>query len=115
MAGTQPWAGFNLRYFHTACVAHHDWTLKNVFLLPCINPAAESFVATETVDACLGIFDHHLKSFGAYRPRSMDPKVPDYVMNMVRVNAYIHDGLSPEEFARFFPCTTRRTARKRRA
>lgn len=105
----------NLRYIHTACVAHHDWTLKNVFLLPCLNPAAESFVAKETVQAGLGVFDHHLKSFGAYRPRSTDPKVPDYVMNMVRVNAYIHDGLSPEEFARFFPCTTRRPARKRRA
>lgn len=105
----------NLRYFHTACVAHHDWTLKNVFLLPCINPTAESFVARETVQAGLGIFDHHLKSFGAYWPTSTDPKVPDYVMNMVRVNAYIHDGLRPEEFARFFPCTTRRLARKRRA
>ena len=98
----------NLKYFHTTCRAHHDWTLQNVFLLPVVNPAAENRVTSETLRGGLSIFDHHLGTFTAFDPRSADPDVPDYIDSALKLNTYVHAGLSEQKFARFFPCTPRR-------
>jgi hypothetical protein len=96
----------NLKYFHAVCAAHHDWTLKNVFMLPCVNPRASPSITGDLMSKGLAILDHHLAPFSAYRPQSA-PDVPLYVEDAIRLNHYVHAGLSEADFSRYFPCTQR--------
>ena len=84
-----------------------------MFLLPVLNPASAVRITSDAVNRGLSIFKHHLRAFGAYWPRSVDPNVPAHVDDAVRLNTYIHDGLSHEEYARFFPCIPRRGPSKK--
>jgi hypothetical protein len=101
----------NLKYFHTQAAAHHDWTLKDVFLLPVLNPTAATRVMTETLEKGLSIFDHHLRPYNAYRLQNGGSDVPMDVIEATRLNTYIHGWLSDPEFQRFFPSTERRRAK----
>jgi hypothetical protein len=97
----------NLKYFHTTCAANHDWTLKNVFMLPCVNPRASPSITGDLMKKGLAILDHHYAPFSTYRPQS-GPGVPRYVEDAIRLNHYVHAGLSDADFSRYFPCTLRR-------
>lgn len=98
----------NLRYFHTDARAYHDWTLKNVFLLPVVNPYASGRPTGDTRRIGLSIFEHHLKEFTAYRPPCADPRVDREALEATKVGAYVHGSLSDPDYARFFPSTQRR-------
>jgi hypothetical protein len=98
----------NLRYFHSTAAAHHDWTLRNVFLLPFFNPRAARVPMSETRAEGLSVFDHHGRAYTAFAPSSADPRVPDDAMRATKLNHYVHGALSDEDFARFFPATKRR-------
>jgi hypothetical protein len=68
----------NLKYFHADARQHHDWTLKNVFMLPIVNPHSRKNV---TGDALM----------------------PGYVMDAIKVGVYVEEHLTEAEGRRLFP------------
>lgn len=102
----------NLKYFHTKAAAHHDWTLQNVFMLPVINPRAELNPMLMTVTAGLSPFNHHMSAFGRFHPITVDPQVDAAAERAMKLNTYIHYGLSDADYQRHFPSTPRRGPRR---
>ena len=92
----------NLKYCHAEAREFHDWTLKNVLLLPLVNPHGRSTLLGQSITKGLGIFDHHLKPFANYHPTSLAGNVPSHVMEGIKVNCY-DDDLPKEDNERFFP------------
>lgn len=93
----------NLKYCHANAREFHDWTLKNVFILPFLNPRRRTTALSESIVRGLGIFNHHLKRFNEFTPTSDDLEVPDYVLNAVKVNGYVAEKLEAAERDRYFP------------
>lgn len=93
----------NLKYCHAHAQAFHDWTLKDVFFLPFLNPRRRTTALSESIVRGLGIFNHHLKRFNEFTPTSNDPQVPDYILNAVKVNSYVAEKLEAAERDRYFP------------
>jgi hypothetical protein len=93
----------NLKYCHTDAQRFHDWTLKDVFLLPFLNPRRRGTAVSESIVRGLEVFNHHLKQFNEFRPTSDDPQVPDHVLNAVKVNSYVAEKLEAGERKRYFP------------
>ena len=93
----------NLKYFHTVACEHHDWTLKNVFILPVINPRARKGTTSETILKGLSVFEHHLKDFNTFDMMKNANDVPDFVMDAIKVGVYVEEHLSEQERLRFFP------------
>jgi hypothetical protein len=90
-----------LRYCHEHCRATHDWTLRDVFMLPCLNTHARSSCTRAAIAGGLGVFEHHLKEFVALeKDRS---GVPIAVFNKVKVIHYVRGYLDTPRFARYFP------------
>jgi hypothetical protein len=93
----------NLKYWHSEARDHHDWTMQNVFVLPCLNPRRRQSATAESIINGLSVFKHHLRGFGEYTPTSDDPEVPKDVLQMVGVNSYVAEHLSEAERTRYFP------------
>lgn len=93
----------NLKYCHATAQQFHDWTLKDVFILPILNPRRRTTALSESIVRGLGIFNHHLKRFNEFTPTSDDPQVPDYILNAIKVNSYVAEKLEAAERDRYFP------------
>ena len=93
----------NLKYCHDRGKEFHDRTLKNVFILPILNPNRRCSALSESILKGLNVFDHHLKKFGAYVPSENDPGAPREIANYIRLSSYVVDGMSPEDRKRYFP------------
>lgn len=93
----------NLKYCHADARQFHDWTLKDAFVLPFLNPRRRGTAVSESIVRGLEVFNHHLKRFGEFTPTSDDPQVPDYVLNAVKVNSYVAEHLEAAERDRYFP------------
>jgi hypothetical protein len=93
----------NLKYFHTDARQYHDWTLKNVFMLPIVNLHGRKGATNESLLKGLGVFDHHLKQFSRYDPVKDSNGIPEYVMDMIKVGVYVEEHLAKTERLRFFP------------
>jgi hypothetical protein len=92
----------NLRYWHEHAARYHDWTLRNVFLLPIVNPHARSSLMSDSVLVGLSVIDHHLQTFRSFRA-SAAPNVPEYVLTPLKANHYINQHLSESDRNRYFP------------
>ncbi len=93
----------NLKYCHTAAQKFHDWTLKDAFILPFLNPRRRNTALSESIVRGLEVFNHHLKRYNEFTPTSVDPSVPDYVHNSIKVNSYVAEKLDVTERDRYFP------------
>jgi len=96
----------NLKYFHSEARQYHDWSLKDAFLLPCVNPHGRRSLVFESVHNGLCIFDHHLSRFTEFKPKwnQNDMNVPDSdVLENLKVIHYIVKQLAESERTRFFP------------
>lgn len=93
----------NLKYCHAFAPQFHDWTLKDAFILPFLNPRRRTTALSESIVRGLSVFNHHLKRFNEFTPTSDDPRVPDYVLNAVKVNSYVAEKLEAAERDRYFP------------
>lgn len=94
----------NLKYFHSAARAFHDWTLNNVFMLAFPNPHGRSTSFGSTIEIALRPFDHHGKAFREYKPVCDDDEdAPPEMLEAVKINHYAARGLSAEDRQRFFP------------
>lgn len=93
----------NLKYWHTEARHLHDWSMRDTFILPCLNPRRRQSATAESILKGLSIFNHHLRRFGSYIPRTDDPMVPDYVLDATRVIAYVAEHLNENERNRYFP------------
>jgi len=91
----------SLRYCHAHAQGFHDWTLRDVFLLPCVNPHRRSSAVSESFVSGLNIFDHHLKRFNAFTPESEAGQ-------SLKVLHYVVEKLAGQERARYFPVETRK-------
>jgi hypothetical protein len=97
----------NLKYFHLEARQYHDWTLKNTFLLPCINPHGRKSLVRDSIRDGLSIFNHHLQRFSKFSPKwnPADSHVPDpEILEQVKVFHYLVEELK-EERDRYFPVT----------
>lgn len=92
----------NLKYFHQLGPSHHDWTLRNVLLIPVLNPSPRATPWTSSLLRALEPFEHHLKGFGHYR-RTAQEGVPEDALNAVKLTGYVAEALSTEEQNRYFP------------
>lgn len=97
----------NLKYWHAHAAASHDWTLKDVLLLPFRNPVVRQMCVSTTITQGLEVFDHHMERFETYR-RPVDPRFcDDDVRDCNKVLGFVHgDGegaLTAIERARYFP------------
>jgi hypothetical protein len=86
----------SLRYCHSHAQQLHDWTLRNVFLLPCVNPHRRTSAVSESIAGGLSVFDHHLKKFNTFKPVSE-------VGENLKVLHYVRWELQEQERARYFP------------
>lgn len=93
----------NLKYCHTTARQFHDWTLKNVFILPFLNPRRRATALSESIVRGLEVFNHHLRRYNEFTPTSDDPNVPDFILENVKVNAYVAEHMSETERQRYFP------------
>lgn len=93
----------NLKYCHASAQQFHDWTLKDVFVLPFLNPRRRTTALNESIVAGLGVFNHHLKRYNEFTPTSGDPEVPDFILNATKVNSYVAEKLQDSERDRYFP------------
>lgn len=93
----------NLKYCHSHAQQFHDWTLRDVFVLPVLNPRRRATALSQSIVRGLEVFDHHMKRFNAFTPVSHDPSVPDFVLNAVKLNTYVGQELKPAERNRYFP------------
>jgi len=92
----------SLKYSHQSAAQYHDWTLRDVFLLPRINPYGRSSMMSESRSAALRFFDHHLQAFNSFNA-SAGPNVPDYVLDAFKVGHYVNERLSEVDRIRYFP------------
>jgi hypothetical protein len=95
----------NLKYCHSDAREYHDWTLKDVFLLPCINPHGRTSLVSESIRNGLSIFNHHLVRFSRFSPKwnSSDMSTSDSeILEQVKVLHYFVEDLK-EERNRYFP------------
>lgn len=91
----------SLRYCHEHCRAAHDWTLRDVFMLPCLNPHARSSRTREAIAGGLRVFEHHLKEFVAFEKDSSG--VPPAAFDDFKVLHYVRGYLDTPRFGRYFP------------
>lgn len=93
----------NLKYFHTEARQYHDWTLKNVFILPIVNPHGRKGMVSISLLKGLSVFEHHLRDFNRFDMMKNANDVPDFVMDAIKVGVYVEEHLSEQERLRFFP------------
>jgi hypothetical protein len=93
----------NLKYLHSEAYEFHDWTLQNAFLLPCVNPHRRASALSDSIHAGLSVFNHHLTRFLKYSPEPINSRVPDYIMEQVKVRHYVVKHLEESERTRHFP------------
>jgi len=92
----------NLRYWHQQSAVTHDWTLRDVFLLPLVNRHHRHSLMTDTLDVGLSLFDHHMRRFNGFIDTAADD-FPSCVREPFRLLHYINDDLSEAELKRYFP------------
>jgi hypothetical protein len=94
----------NLKYCHEHCrdcKNPHDWTLRNVFLLPCVNPHARSSMTREALFSGLSIFDHHLTEFLVFE--SDNTGVPPGFFDAAKALHYLRGFLDRPRKNQYFP------------
>jgi len=93
----------NLKYFHTDARAHHDWTLRNVFMLPEVNPHARRNNTSSAILKGLSVFNHHLKSFSVYKMKNIGGVEPSNMLDAIKLGYYVNECLTIAEQNRYFP------------
>ncbi len=86
----------NLKYYHTLAKQFHDWTLRDVFLLPCVNPHHRTTAMSGSIVSGLSVFNHHLKLFNDFSPTP-------FAAQALKVIHYVVEKLQPRERDRYFP------------
>lgn len=92
----------NLKYWHQHAAAGHDWTLRNVLLLPFPNPHRRVACVSDASRDGLSLFPHLLERFNTF----IDPAigtVPMYVLDPLKMIHFIGQALSEAELDRYFP------------
>jgi hypothetical protein len=92
----------NLKYWHEHAAAHHDWTLRNVLLLPRINTHARPSLMSESIRDGLSVFEHHLQAFNNFTA-SAGENVPDYVLAPLKLTHYVNEHMPKADRRRYFP------------
>ena len=93
----------SLRYRHEHVRDGDDWTLRNVFLLPRLNPHGRNSRTQYALDRGLSVFDNHRKRFDAFEDVPDDPNATADMMKILRLQHYSYQVLSAAEKARYFP------------
>jgi hypothetical protein len=89
----------NLKYLHTEAREHHDWTLKNAFLVPLSNPHGRRSLTASSFKNSLSVFDHHYYRFNNFVPKRPDP----VSLLILKLGCYYLEGLDEGEKSRYFP------------
>jgi hypothetical protein len=89
----------NLKYCHQHARQFHDWTLRDAFLLPFVNPHGRPSFNSDAVRAGLSVFDHHLDEFESF----VSDGSPEFIFAVQKVNHYVGGHLDSTRRDRFFP------------
>jgi len=94
----------NLKYFHQRGQQWHDWTLRDVLMLPVLNPKGRKSRIGSSIIKGLGAFDHQLRRFGSYA-KNVGPNFPSNIGHALKVMYFVMEELTHEERTRYFPAT----------
>lgn len=92
----------NLRYRHQHVRDPDDWTLKNVLMIPRLNPHGRVSRTSDAIERGLGIFEHHLKRFNSFTEIA-EANTPSVMLDYLKLNHYVGKELSRDEKLRYFP------------
>jgi hypothetical protein len=98
----------NLKYWHQHCRDSHDWTLKNVFMLPRINRHHRKSLMSESLANGLSVFEHHLEAFEKYNCYDGEDATERMVKEFLKVSHYVMEHLDVSERKRYFPVNSPR-------
>jgi hypothetical protein len=101
----------NLKYCHEHCRATYDWSLRNVFMLPCVNPHARYSCMRAAIFEGLAVFEHHLKEFVAFETDGTGVGIE--IFKKLKVLHYIRGYLDAPRFGRYFPVPLQEMDRKK--
>ena len=91
----------NLKYSHIHAQESHDWTLRNVFLLPFVNPHGRASAVSESIVGGLSVFEHHMNRFIGFNPA-------DEKGQILKVIHYCAKELKKEERESYFPTLSKK-------
>jgi hypothetical protein len=92
----------NLNYWHEHAASGHDWTLKDVLLLPFANPHRRSSCVSDASRDGLSLFPHLAERFNTFVD-SANETMPEYVLGPLKLIHFIGQGLSQSELDQYFP------------
>jgi hypothetical protein len=98
----------NLQSFHSIATEHHDWTLKDVYLVPRANLNTRANVSDIAVGKALGLFPHQLKAFHEFRRSVEGDATVQMVTSFFKLRDFALEGLSVADYRRYFPVKTAR-------
>lgn len=96
----------NLQSAHTIGRDHHDWTLKNIFMIPRFTRNPRPGLTDQAIAAALSLFPHELAGFNAYQSYSGTDETADTASRFLKITDYAVSQLSSEDRARYFPVPT---------
>jgi hypothetical protein len=67
----------NLQSFHSIATGHHDWTLRDVYMIPCVNFNTRANVSDIAVGKALGLFPHQLEAFHDFTGSAEEMRLRD--------------------------------------
>jgi len=98
----------NLQSAHTIGRAYHDWTLRNIYMIPRITGNPRPGLDDHTVAAALRLFPHELSGFGAFQPYSgLDDNLWT-AAEFTKITHYAVEKLPDADRKRYFPVPTSR-------
>jgi hypothetical protein len=93
----------NLRYCHQHVRDADDWTLKNVLMIPRLNPHGRVSRSSDAIDRGLSVFEHHLRRFNSFTEVPEDIHIPENMLLYMKLHHYVNKELTREEKLRYFP------------
>lgn len=98
----------NLQSFHSIATNHHDWTLKDVYMIPRVNRNARANLSDIALGKALGLFPHQLKAFHEFTGSAQGDATERRIRSFFKIRNFAIEGLSAEDYRRYFPVKTAR-------
>ena len=98
----------NLQSFHSIGTDHHDWTLRDVYMIPRVNLNTRANVSDIAVGKALGLFPHQLKAFHQFTGSAQGNVTERQIRSFFKIRNFAIEGLSAEDYRRYFPVKTAR-------
>lgn len=96
----------NLQSAHMIGRDYHDWTLKDIYMIPRITQNPRPGLDDHTAAAALRLFPHELRGFSTFQPYTGTDLTHWTVAQFTKIAHYAIDVLSEADKKRYFPVQT---------